>query len=423
MLVLALCESGAPHVLEDSLIPMKLPDGSLRILVIVNLPWDSRLGASRVFIELAREWSRAGHTVEKFCLADAYLKPAGSGAAAALRQAWFPWRAAAYIRRNADRFDVIDFLIGVLPFRKNSLRFRGLLVARSVGLHRLYDQFLRKSRILWPDQPKGRWFGRLFHRLLDWRSWKDSEKSMRYCDLLNLPNEDERLELARDPELRVPAVVMPYGLSEEFREALAAAAEPAAERLRRKRVCFIGMWSLRKGSRDWPGIMAAIRQQHPAVEFLFLGTMFDESVVRSELGSDGSQRIFCQPFFKESDLPSLLADCAVALFPSYVEGFGLAVLEQLAAGLPTIAYDVPGPRQILHSLGGRLLTPAGDAAALAARASEILGLSVPDYDRLSTECREIARSYRWSEIARHTIEQYRVVLRSVGESLAPSSGE
>ena len=402
---------------------MKPPASPLRILVIVNLPWDSRLGASRVWIELAREWSRAGHTVEKFCLTDAYPNPAGSGAASALRQARFPGRAAAYIRRNADRFDVIDCLIGVLPFRKNALRFRGLLVARSVGLYRLYDQFLRRSRILWPDQPKGRWFGRLFHRLLDWRSWKDSEKSVRYCDLLNLPSEDERLELARDPELRVPAVVLPYGLSEEFREALAAAATPSAERLRRKRVCFIGMWSLRKGSRDWPRIMAAICQHHPGVEFLFLGTMFDEAVVRSELGPDESQRIFCQPFFKESDLPSLLADCAVALFPSYVEGFGLAVLEQLAAGLPTIAYDIPGPRQILHSQRARLLTPVGDTAALAARASEILALSVPDYERLSAECSAIARSYRWSEIASHTIDQYRAALRSVGQSLAPSSGE
>jgi glycosyltransferase involved in cell wall biosynthesis len=402
---------------------MKPPAGPLRILVIVSLPWDSRLGASRVWIELAKEWTRAGHTVEKFCLTDAYPKPAGSRAGSALRQARFPWRAAAHVRRNADRFDVIDCLIGVLPFKKSSLRFHGLLVARSVGLYRLYDQFLWQSQILWPDQPKGRWFGRLFHRLLDWRSWKDSEKSVRHCDLLNLPSEDERLELARDPELRVPAVVQPYGLSEEFRGSLAKAAGPSAQRLHRKRVCFIGMWSLRKGSRDWPKIMAAIRQHHPAVEFLFLGTMFDEAVVRSELGSDESQRIFCQPFFKESDLPLLLADCAVALFPSYVEGFGLAVLEQLAAGLPTIAYDVPGPRQILHSQRARLLTPMGDTATLAARASEILALSVSDYERLSAECSAIARGYRWSEIASNTIDQYRDALNSLGRFSAESLRE
>jgi glycosyltransferase involved in cell wall biosynthesis len=103
------------------------------------------------------------------------------------------------------------------------------------------------------------------------------------------------------------------------------------------------------------------------------------------------------------------------LFPSYIEGFGLAVLEQLAAGLPTIAYDVPGPRQILHPQRDRLLTPVGDPLAMAARASEILALSVPEYETLSGECRAIAHGYRWPEIARDTIEQYRAALESLGE--------
>ena len=73
--------------------------------------------------------------------------------------------------------------------------------------------------------------------------------------------------------------------------------------------------------------------------------------------STSRKALSCRPTFEEADLPSLLADCAVALFPSYVEGFGLAVLEQLAAGLPTIAYDVPGPRQILDSQRARCFSP------------------------------------------------------------------
>lgn len=398
---------------------MKSQAEPLRILAIVNLPWDSRLGAARVWIELANEWTRAGHTVEKFCLTDAFPKPEESRINSALRQVLFPRRAAAYIRRNADRFDVIDGLIGVLPFPKGSLGFRGLVVARSVGLYRLYDQFIRQECILWPDQPKGRLVGRIFHRFIAWCSWKNSERSVRYCDLLTVPNEDERLEVARDPQVRVPCLVEPYGLSDEFRDALAAAAASPEERLRRQRICFIGMWGLRKGARDWPKIMAAIRQFHPAVEFLFLGTMFDETVVRSDLGSDGATGITCQPRFDARELPALLANCAVALFPSYLEGFGLAVLEQLAAGLPTIAYDVPGPRQILHPQRTLLLTPVGDTAAIAARASEILSLSVPEYEKLSTACRVIAGNYRWNKIASDTLDQFRSALHSLGTKAAP----
>jgi glycosyltransferase involved in cell wall biosynthesis len=387
----------------------------LRILAIVNLPWDPRLGAARVWIELADEWARVGHTVEKFCLTDAYPQPTSSRVRSTLRRAFFPWRAATFVRRNAERFDVIDCLIGTLPFTKRSLRFRGLLVARSVGLYRLYEKFLQKSRKRWPDQPKGRWFGRLFHRFIGRRFWKSSEASIRQCDLLNLPNEDERREIEQDDTVQKSAIVQPYGLSDRFREAFERAAAPADQRLRGQKIYFIGMWSLRKGSRDWPQIMDAIWQRHPAAEFVFLGTMFGEEVVRSELGFADSKRITCFPTYDFSDLPALLADGAVALFPSYIEGFGLAVLEQLAAGLPTVAYDVPGPRQILDTQRDLLLTPAGDLAVIAARACDILALPLPEYERLSRTCMAIARRYRWSEIAAETIHQYRAMLDSLGQ--------
>ena len=113
----------------------------LRILAIVNLPWDARLGAARVWIELREEWRKAGHVVEKFCLTDAFPKSTRSRALSALRQAIFPSRAAKFVRQNAGRFDVIDCLIGTLPFSKESLGFHGLIVARSVGLHRPYERF------------------------------------------------------------------------------------------------------------------------------------------------------------------------------------------------------------------------------------------------------------------------------------------
>ena len=163
-------------------------------------------------------------------------------------------------------------------------------------------------------------------------------------------------------------------------------AAPAAERLRRQKICFIGMWSLRKGSRDWSQIMEGIWQRHPETEFVFLGTMSSEKVVRADLGFDQSKRITCLPTYDATDLPKLLADVTLGLFPSYVEGFGLAVLEQLAAGLPTVAYDVAGPHQILQSQSGWLLTPAGDPAAMAARAAEILALPLAKYEELATAC-------------------------------------
>jgi glycosyltransferase involved in cell wall biosynthesis len=394
----------------DDIVAAMNPDSSnkpLRILAIVNLPWDPRLGAARVWIQLSEEWREAGHTVEKFCLTDAFPNPTASRALSAWRQTIFPSRAARFVRENAHRFDIIDCLIGTLPFSKKSLGFQGLIVARSIGLHRLYERFELLSRERWPDQPKGRLFGTVFYKLRAGRLRKNADEAIRRCDLLNLPNENELQELERSNRLRPPAIIEPYGLNDQYRAALAEAAQPAAVRLEKKKICFIGMWSLRKGSRDWPEIVRRIWNRVPDARFVFLGTMFSAELVFSELGGRDEQRVECVPTYDPSELPNLLRDCAVGLFPSYVEGFGLAVLEQLAAGIPAVAYDVPGPRQILESHRKLLLAREGDIDALVYRAIQILQSSPQKYAELSAQCVALAAKYRWSEIAAETMRKYR----------------
>ena len=384
---------------------------TFRILAIVNLPWDPRLGAARVWIELSEEWRKAGHTVEKFCLTDAFPSSTSSRGLSALRQAIFPSRAAAFVRKNAHRFDIIDCLIGTLPFSKESLGFNGLFVARSVGSHRLYDRFNLLSRERWPDQPKGRLLGSLFHNLRAHRQRRNSDEAIRRCDLLNVPNESELEELETNVRIHKPAIIEPYGLSDQHRAALRQAAQPAGVRLAKKKICFIGMWSLRKGSRDWPEIMRRIWAKIPDARFAFLGTMFSEDVVLSELGLQNREQVECIATFDPAELPELLGDCAIGLFPSYIEGFGLAVLEQLAAAIPTIAYDVPGPRQILSPLREALLCPPGDAETLARQAIEILQMDSKSYAALGEESLAIAANYSWPKIATETLSSYRAALR------------
>jgi glycosyltransferase involved in cell wall biosynthesis len=382
---------------------------SLRLLAVVDLPWNPKLGAARVWIELTQEWGKAGHVVEKFCLTDAFPVPASSSGLSTLRQLWFPYRAAKFIRSNADRFDVIDCLVGTLPFSKKSLRFHGLLVARSVGLFRLYDRFSRSARQRWPKLPKGRIRGRLFYTLVAWRLRKNAEKAIRQCDLINLPNADELGELAQGPPSPKLAIVQPYGLNERERDALARASLPPATRLQKKTVSFIGAWNVRKGAKDWGEIIRRIAEKIPEAQFLFLGTMSDEGKIFEDLGEMVSRQVRSVSTYDPADLPQLLAECAVGLFPSYIEGFGIAVLEQLACGIPTIAYDVPGPRSILEEKP-MLLTPRGDATAIADKAVAILRMNPHDYADLALQCRALAAKFRWDQIAAATLEEYRAAL-------------
>jgi hypothetical protein len=54
-----------------------------------------------------------------------------------------------------------------------------------------------------------------------------------------------------------------------------------------------------------------------------------------------------QPRYELTELPELLTGVSVGVVPSRVEGFGYGVLERLAAAVPVITYDAPGPHVML----------------------------------------------------------------------------
>jgi glycosyltransferase involved in cell wall biosynthesis len=382
------------------------PTKPLRILVIVNLPWDPRLGANRVWLELGEQWRAMGHVVERFTLSEAFPDAPKSSAHQALRQMLFPRKAAAFLRRNADRFDVVDALIGTLPFSKMRLGFRGLVVARSVGLYRLYERFRKVAEQRWP-QPRGSFAGRLLYGFMRRRSWQYSERSVRHADLLNVPNQAEQECLRADVNPQLPVLVQPYGLDVQRARALRDAAASIAQRLQEKQICFVGMWSPRKGAHDWGKIIAGVRAEFPEARLKFLGTMADEAKVRADLGSDSAANCQFIRDYQPEDLPALLADCTVGAFPSYVEGFGLAVIEQLAAGVPVVAYDTAGPADILQTNFPELLVASGDVEDFSTSLRRVLRMNADQYGQLGARSLATAARFSWPEIARDTIAAYR----------------
>lgn len=66
------------------------------------------------------------------------------------------------------------------------------------------------------------------------------------------------------------------------------------------------------------------------------------------------------------DVAALLRSCHVALLPSYREGLPKSLLEAAACGLPIVAADVPGCREICREGVNGLLVPARSAEPIAA---------------------------------------------------------
>ena len=105
----------------------------------------------------------------------------------------------------------------------------------------------------------------------------------------------------------------------------------------------------------------------------------------------------------DADLAVVLGRAAVLAAPSRAEGFGLPVLEAMAAGLPVVSSDAPALAEV--GGGATVTVPVGDADALAAALAEVLG-SATLRASLAETGRRRAAGFSWESAARTLWDTY-----------------
>lgn len=93
-----------------------------------------------------------------------------------------------------------------------------------------------------------------------------------------------------------------------------------------------------------------------------------------------------------ADLPALLAGADIAVLPSAWEGMSMGMLESMAAGLPVVATDVPGTREVVVDGETGYLVPVRSPEALA--------------DRLADLARDPSLRARLGEAGRRRVEEH-----------------
>jgi glycosyltransferase-like protein len=127
-----------------------------------------------------------------------------------------------------------------------------------------------------------------------------------------------------------------------------------------------------------------------------------------ELGLEEGRDLLVVGTVPEDELLVWYRAADAFVFPSVKEGFGLAVLEAMAAGLPVIASDIPVFREFLGG-GEALLAPTGDAAALAAAMAAVV--TEPGVRRrLAASGPGVASRFTWERSARQHLGFYRRIL-------------
>ena len=118
-------------------------------------------------------------------------------------------------------------------------------------------------------------------------------------------------------------------------------------------------------------------------------------------------------YVSDSDLHALYGESALFLFPSLYEGFGLPVLEAMAAGLPVVCSNTSSMPEVLGDTG--LTFNPHDVRAGCKAVLQILR----DGDaarKLSEAAYQRAREFTWERTGRVTIEGYRAAAELIGVS-------
>ncbi len=118
----------------------------------------------------------------------------------------------------------------------------------------------------------------------------------------------------------------------------------------------------------------------------------------------------------DDDVPAIFRLANVLAFPSLHEGFGLAALEGLAAGLPVVASDRPPLTEFLDASCATMVDPTS-AADVARGIAE--ALRVDSIERRDSGERR-ARSHSWTHVAAQHIEHYRRLRSESSRSTQPS---
>ncbi|HXW52396.1 MAG TPA: glycosyltransferase family 1 protein, partial [Candidatus Acidoferrales bacterium] len=126
----------------------------------------------------------------------------------------------------------------------------------------------------------------------------------------------------------------------------------------------------------------------------------------------GESRIRSVGWVDDQALARLYREALALVYPSEYEGYGLPIVEAMAAGTPAVAADTPSSREAGGSAA--LYFPPGDALMLA---KVIASLAVaPDDVRADIRRRgeEHARSRTWDETAQQTLSVFERALGPAG---------
>lgn len=340
---------------------MKSP---LRILLLSHVPDNRNGGASRIYHMLASRLRQRGHHVELRHQEDMGLPASQLGRKLAVRFA-LP----RFVSRHGESssphdFDIIMSSNGMgapLYRRLRRNRRRPALVNHLHGVG-AYNYLANMA-----EHELGHWRASLAYRVVTgpFQVRWDNEGA-RAADMTIAQNLRD-LSWARPllppggDAICIPAAVYPD-------VAAAIDATPARES-EPGRILWFGTWEARKGAAYVPGAFRLIRQRQPAARLALAGAGRPKNELLACFEPEDRNSVDDLGFLDATRQVEELRRASVFLFPSLSEGYGLALLEALRAGVAAVTTST--------GFGGDHLTD-GESARIVFPSTEHIARAVCD---------------------------------------------
>jgi teichuronic acid biosynthesis glycosyltransferase TuaC len=190
-------------------------------------------------------------------------------------------------------------------------------------------------------------------------------------------------------------------------------ADPPQHKTDAPTLVTVGHLVARKRHADVVRALWLLRERLPDLRYLVIGDGPErEPLARlaTELGVAGRVELAGQ-------LPNAQAlerarTAHVFVMPSVDEAFGVAYVEAMAAGLPTIgARGEPGPQEIAAAGDGIRLVAPGDVEALAAEIEGLIGDPAYAHELGGAGRETVQRAFTWEACGRATVAAYEEAMR------------
>lgn len=213
------------------------------------------------------------------------------------------------------------------------------------------------------------------------------------------PSQATRYDINRFYGAELPSeAIVPYGVGAQFFSMTGQSSRLQTD-LPERYILHVGARRPHKNQRVLVEALAALRASHPDLGLVLVG-QFDPRVpdevgeLIKRLGLSNCVRQYTQA--DDDMLLNLYANASVFAFPSLIEGFGLPVLEAMAAGIPVVASDAKAVQEAAD--GGALIVAAQVTGEWIRALDQVL--SDPDFAQdLRSRGQAVAARHTWGRSA------------------------